>query len=1402
MRKISICITIVLTIQFSLNAQEPFKMNRSDSFVTELAIPQLECAAPSSCNLVKNGGFEFSLRCGPWYWELAPQSILPEINCWGVYRETPDLFKRNCTTLINGYPYNLGVNTWGSIPVFEVHDAPNLNNNTILGLGASSLAGDCSNCEGVQTMLAEGLKPNKQYVLTYWAMAFDDYLKPTQANQNYISGVYGGTTGTALFYTCETQPTPLIGAIGIPFAANNNFTLISDKTIPKDNKWHKVTQFFTFSGSKEERFLILGVGLRNQRISYMLFDDIEIKEAENYFEIPTPASFCLNSGKVNLNNFVTVNNTSYMFSFTGNNVSFNGSYYEFNPIQAGENSIEFSYTDENGCTVSIPQTIIVQTSTQVNATVLPAIACIGDPILLTGYNADNYTWSPSFGLNTTTGQQVTATPNQQTLYTLTGSNSCGSATANALVKYEDCKIKCLDCKNFIDGQIGDVDFRDDAFCITSNLNISGVVNFINSEFSMNKDVKIIVQENATLNIEGSHLYSCQEMWRGIVVLPGGKLNINGFNDKSTLIEDAYVAVDMAYYSVEFPDYYSENQLTINNTIFNRNNTGVFISLYPLDYGDEKLPFSVINTVFTSRQISFTPNSNTWPNVTDLIQSAASQQTNNNNVPPVLTSPFIENVNFNPLSTFAFLKSPLNNQKPVCGIRLYEVGSQNVNSTVEDGGAVVIGTKDYINENRNAVIFDNLYAGIIAEKSNLSVYNNVFQNPYSLVPKISYGIYFNSGENEQKLNVSNPSGGEVCDNAFFDMDYGIYSNLASNITINRTHFRAIKNTNTLSQHPKTAVYAVTKNINNVAIQSNKIYNVSSGVRLLHFANDFNNTGLINVSNNTMGSFPSELIGKQPKDAHIKNAITVVNAIPAPIINNNTDNVTIGYNIISSTHNGIKISNWLGKNCKLFKNYITLIDNPNKYINQNITQYGILAEGCTGETILGTQLNNNIINTIQPNMVRTSAIEAEMLTNATVECNSVSNAQHGIQFTGTNVPTKFWDNVFANTNTNGFTLNNAGMVGIRPDGVDPSAPAENGYYKCPSNNQWLGTWGNSTTAPFKTNAINNSDATQSVLWVNTQSNITNPNDASFADGSSNKYSLANGSIKASSGKNWPCFHCGKRQEVPEFPDFPGGGGSLGGFANGMSAEEAIATGNVQITAPQAAERLYVMQMQLFNSLLVDTSLVAQSPILTQFMQQPNNFTSIKQINQAIEIGNTTLAQNLLQNWQSQNLVDDNYKQYYNWLLQNPQTTNNNLNTILQLAQKCPLTNGAVVYAARNLYNRITQTETEFYNNCLEEGVTEYQNRRVTETVIEKKNNNKFNIYPNPSNNGMITIRLDEEINGNYEVIISNSLGKQLNIIKLSPGTKQFIYNTKSNKGVLFVTLVNKKDGNRITKKAIIL
>ncbi len=80
----------------------------------------------------------------------------------------------------------------------------------------------------------------------------------------------------------------------------------------------------------------------------------------------------------------------------------------------------------DGCTgTSVQSTVTVEALPTIGFTPSPAVICSGDSVTLTANGAGTYSWSPSNGLNTTSGSTVNASPANTQTYTVTGTSSNG-----------------------------------------------------------------------------------------------------------------------------------------------------------------------------------------------------------------------------------------------------------------------------------------------------------------------------------------------------------------------------------------------------------------------------------------------------------------------------------------------------------------------------------------------------------------------------------------------------------------------------------------------------------------------------------------------------------------------------------------------------------------------------------------------------------------------------------------------------------------------------------------------------------------------------------------------------------------------------------------------------------------
>ncbi len=86
------------------------------------------------------------------------------------------------------------------------------------------------------------------------------------------------------------------------------------------------------------------------------------------------------------------------------------------------------------CTSAATTSVSVNPLPTTNVTpVTSTINCSAQQYTLSVTGANTYTWAPSAGLNTTTGNSVIATPTASTIYTVTGNNNCASLSATANV---------------------------------------------------------------------------------------------------------------------------------------------------------------------------------------------------------------------------------------------------------------------------------------------------------------------------------------------------------------------------------------------------------------------------------------------------------------------------------------------------------------------------------------------------------------------------------------------------------------------------------------------------------------------------------------------------------------------------------------------------------------------------------------------------------------------------------------------------------------------------------------------------------------------------------------------------------------------------------------------------------
>ena len=110
-----------------------------------------------------------------------------------------------------------------------------------------------------------------------------------------------------------------------------------------------------------------------------------------------------------------------------------GSDFDASSLDPGSYTVRYRYTDGNSCQTLVDQTITVAADPSLSLTTNSTI-CEGESIDLTATGASTYSWSPSTGLDQTTGSQVTSSPLSTTMYTVTGVSAAGcTSTANVTI---------------------------------------------------------------------------------------------------------------------------------------------------------------------------------------------------------------------------------------------------------------------------------------------------------------------------------------------------------------------------------------------------------------------------------------------------------------------------------------------------------------------------------------------------------------------------------------------------------------------------------------------------------------------------------------------------------------------------------------------------------------------------------------------------------------------------------------------------------------------------------------------------------------------------------------------------------------------------------------------------------
>ncbi len=521
---------------------------------------------PSACDLINNGGFEFGAPCDSWV-----SGYTQDLECWADYSGSPTLFggtgcQNNPITLpiFNGsYDVMIGADVYPG----------GTNNNKFLGCFASIFDNQVTSEEAAQSLLSSELIPNQEYHIRFWGFAGSSF--PQDAKATF----------------CVSQ-NPLATVINFD---PDVLTEVAAQVIPHDALWHYYDLTFVCPNIVGLDNIIWGVngedyvGISGYQKRWAFIDDLSIVPSETSVFNIEPDILCPSQTISDLSAFVVTPNGI----FSGPGVIENGGIYSFDASIAGlgTHTITYQFTNNLGCLISLTDQVTVSntadlqiTSTQ-EGSLCPtenATLSIVDPII-----GAIYTWSPSAGLNSTTGSSVNASALVTTIYSVTTTN--GDCTQNGSVEVlinETCCTSSSPPPTYtIDALAPDwigVSYELDQDLIIQN-GVNFVINNCTLKFAENKGIKLMIGADLTINNQSllTTMDWCPGHWAGISAFQTANytnaVDKNNLSIQNSTIEHAKTGVKLYTYWALGP-YSTTNwaSLNIGNSNFLNNRIDLMI----------------------------------------------------------------------------------------------------------------------------------------------------------------------------------------------------------------------------------------------------------------------------------------------------------------------------------------------------------------------------------------------------------------------------------------------------------------------------------------------------------------------------------------------------------------------------------------------------------------------------------------------------------------------------------------------------------------------------------------------------------------------------------------------------------------------------------------------------------
>lgn len=259
-----------------------------------------------------------------------------------------------------------------------------------------------------------------------------------------------------------------------------------------------------------------------------------------------------------------------------------------------------------------------------------------------------------------------------------------------------------------------------------------------------------------------------------------------------------------------------------------------------------------------------------------------------------------------------------------------------------------------------------------------------------------------------------------------------------------------------------------------------------------------------------------------------------------------------------------------------------------------------------------------------------------------------------------------------------------------------------------------------------------------------------------------------------------------------------------------DEEIATDNYFVNDADSTDIKEVLKQQLFKELKAKEALVNASVILKDFLEtrDMDNYGFIQKIIKAFDNDELILVHDILNHWTAQNDQDQNCIDYFNFYLRvlelNPLSTTD-ISDLYVLANKCPLKDGEIIYAARDLYNYLTEANETFEYACGGNAsraahVRNLAIKNAQASLTAKHSSTVTRVYPNPAK-GSFTIDFPVSEKGNHSVTIMDVYGKQILQSAVSEAVNNILLPIGTAPGVYMLRIVNSETKKTEIKKLVV-